>query len=160
MARRRTKKRTHVQPTADDLKGIPKSMVIRVGQTSLANHALNQLVKDFRQIMQPHTAIRLKERKSNKLKDFVVMCGPLDVSHLFIFTQSEKTGNVSLKVARTPNGPTITFQVQDYSLSKDIKKYLKKPKSLNSEDVLSPPLLVMNGFNNKFTQGDDEDEKD
>ncbi|SMN18212.1 similar to Saccharomyces cerevisiae YHR066W SSF1 Constituent of 66S pre-ribosomal particles, required for ribosomal large subunit maturation [Maudiozyma saulgeensis] len=160
MARRRTKKRTHVQPTADALKGIPKSMVIRVGQTSLANHALNQLVKDFRQIMQPHTAIRLKERKSNKLKDFVVMCGPLDVSHLFIFTQSEKTGNVSLKVARTPNGPTITFQVQDYSLSKDIKKYLKKPKSLNSEDVLSPPLLVMNGFNNKLTQNDDADEKD
>ena len=158
MARRRTKKRTHVQPNQETLKGIPKSMVIRVGQTSLANHSLNQLVKDFRQIMQPHTAIRLKERKSNKLKDFIVMCGPLDVSHLFIFTQSEKTGNVSLKVARTPNGPTITFQVMDYSLSKDIKKFLKRPKSLNSEDVLSPPLLVMNGFNNKFTQNESNEE--
>lgn len=157
MARRRTKKRTHVQPTEEDLKGIPKSMVIRVGQTSLANHSLNQLVRDFRQVMQPHTAIRLKERKSNKLRDFVVMCGPLGVSHLFIFTQSERTGNVSLKVARTPNGPTVTFQVMDYSLSRDIKKYLKKPKSLNSEDVLSPPLLVMNGFNSKFNRdgGDD-----
>lgn len=159
MARRRTKKRTHVQPSEDALKGIPKSMVIRVGQTSLANNSLNQLVKDFRQIMQPHTAIRLKERKSNKLKDFVVMCGPLDVSHLFIFTQSEDTGNVSLKVAKTPNGPTITFKVQDYSLSKDIKKYLKKPKSLDKEDVLSPPLLVMNGFNNKFDDETDEKKK-
>ena len=63
MARRRTKKRTHVQQTSEDLKQIPKSMVIRVGQTSLSNHSLNQLVKDFRQIMQPHTALKLKERK-------------------------------------------------------------------------------------------------
>ncbi|EHN02101.1 Ssf1p [Saccharomyces cerevisiae x Saccharomyces kudriavzevii VIN7] len=121
-------------------------MVIRVGQTSLANHSLNQLVKDFRQIMQPHTAIKLKERKSNKLKDFVVMCGPLGVTHLFMFTQSEKTGNVSLKIARTPQGPTVTFQVLDYSLGRDIKKFLKRPKSLNNDDVLNPPLLVLNGF--------------
>ncbi|KAK5964026.1 rRNA-binding ribosome biosynthesis protein PWA37_004366 [Arxiozyma heterogenica] len=149
MAKRRTKKRTHVPIDQEALKGIPKSMVIRVGQTSLSNHSLNQLVKDFRQIMQPYTAIKLKERKSNKLKDFVVMCGPLDVSHLFIFTQSEKTGNVSLKVARTPKGPTITFNVLNYSLSKDIKKFLKRPKSLNKEDVLNPPLLVLNGFNTK-----------
>lgn len=156
MAKRRTKKRTHVPVDQELLKGIPKSMVIRVGQTSMANHSLNQLVKDFRQIMQPYTAIKLKERKSNKLKDFVIMCGPLDVSHLFIFTQSEKTGNVSLKVARTPKGPTITFNVLDYSLGKDIKKFLKRPKSLNKEDVLNPPLLVLNGFNTKGTNADDE----
>lgn len=156
MAKRRTKKRTHVQPNVEDSKQIPKSMVIRVGQTSLSNHSLNQLVKDFRQIMQPHTALKLKERKSNKLKDFVVMCGPLGVSHLFIFTQSEKTGNVSLKIARTPHGPTITFQVQNYSLDKDIKNYLKRPKSLNKEDLLSPPLLVLNGFNTMRNKKKDE----
>lgn len=131
-------------------------MVIRVGQTSLSNHSLNQLVKDFRQIMQPHTAVKLKERKSNKLKDFVVMCGPLGVSHLFMFTQSEKTGNVSLKISRTPQGPTITFQVMDYSLDKDIKKYLKRPKSLNKEDLLTPPLLVLNGFNTVKNKGTGE----
>ncbi|CAI4063660.1 hypothetical protein SKDZ_08G1090 [Saccharomyces kudriavzevii ZP591] len=146
MAKRRQKKRTHAQITPEQEQGIPKSMVIRVGQTSLANHSLNQLVKDFRQIMQPHTAIKLKERKSNKLKDFVVMCGPLGVTHLFMFTQSEKTGNVSLKIARTPQGPTVTFQVLDYSLGRDIKKFLKRPKSLNNDDVLNPPLLVLNGF--------------
>lgn len=161
MAKRRTKKRTHVQQPLEDQKQVPKSMVIRVGQTSLSNHSLNQLVKDFRQIMQPHTAVRLKERKSNKLKDFVVMCGPLGVSHLFIFTQSEKTGNVSLKIARTPQGPTITFQVENYSLNKDVKKFLKRPKSLNNEDLLQPPLLVLNGFNtmrNKKEGDNDSDE--
>ncbi|QID88046.1 rRNA-binding ribosome biosynthesis protein [Saccharomyces pastorianus] len=158
MAKRRQKKRTHAQVVPEQEKGIPKSMVIRVGQTSLANHSLNQLVKDFRQIMQPHTAIKLKERKSNKLKDFVVMCGPLGVTHLFMFTQSEKTGNVSLKIARTPQGPTVTFQVMDYSLGKDIKKFLKRPKSLNNDDVLNPPLLVLNGFST--SKKSDEDNQD
>lgn len=158
MAKRRQKKRTHVQVVPDEERGIPKSMVVRVGQTSLGNHSLNQLVKDFRQIMQPHTAIRLKERKSNKLKDFVVMCGPLGVSHLFMFTQSEKTGNVSLKIARTPKGPTITFQVMDYSLGRDIKKYLRRPKSLTKEDVMNPPLLVLNGFTTKPKDENDEKE--
>ncbi|AMD19237.1 HBR336Wp [Eremothecium sinecaudum] len=149
MAKRRQKSRTHVTPSEDELKSIPKSLVIRVGETSMGNHSLNQLVKDFRNIMQPHTAVKLKERKSNKLKDFVVMCGPLGVSHLFIFTQSEKTGNVSLKVARTPQGPAITFRVLDYSLGKDIKRFLRRPKSLAKEDVLHPPLLVLNGFDIK-----------
>ncbi|AJU21639.1 Ssf1p [Saccharomyces cerevisiae YJM1447] len=158
MAKRRQKKRTHAQLTPEQEQGIPKSMVIRVGQTSLANHSLNQLVKDFRQIMQPHTAIKLKERKSNKLKDFVVMCGPLGVTHLFMFTQSEKTGNVSLKIARTPQGPTVTFQVLDYSLGRDIKKFLKRPKSLNNDDVLNPPLLVLNGFST--SKRSDEDDQD
>ncbi|EJS43433.1 ssf1p [Saccharomyces arboricola H-6] len=156
MAKRRQKKRTHAQITPEQEQGIPKSMVIRVGQTSLANHSLNQLVKDFRQIMQPHTAIKLKERKSNKLKDFVVMCGPLGVTHLFMFTQSEKTGNVSLKIARTPQGPTVTFQVMDYSLGKDIKKFLKRPKSLNNDDVLNPPLLVLNGFSTSKKSGEND----
>ncbi|CAI4515691.1 CQS_1a_G0023040.mRNA.1.CDS.1 [Saccharomyces cerevisiae] len=156
MAKRRQKKRTHAQLTPEQEQGIPKSMVIRVGQTSLANHSLNQLVKDFRQIMQPHTAIKLKERKSNKLKDFVVMCGPLGVTHLFMFTQSEKTGNVSLKIARTPQGPTVTFQVLDYSLGRDIKKFLKRPKSLNTDDVLNPPLLVLNGFSTSKRSGEDD----
>lgn len=146
MAKRRVKKRSHTKTDVSDTKQIPKSMVIRVGQTSMGNHSLNQLVKDFRMIMQPHTAVKLKERKSNKLKDFVVMCGPLGVSHLFVFTQSEKTGNISLKVSRTPQGPTITFKVTNYSLGKDIKKFLRRPKSLNKEDVMDPPLLVLNGF--------------
>ncbi|AJU67211.1 Ssf2p [Saccharomyces cerevisiae YJM456] len=156
MAKRRQKKRTHAQITPEQERDIPKSMVIRVGQTSLANHSLNQLVKDFRQIMQPHTAVKLKERKSNKLKDFVVMCGPLGVTHLFMFTQSEKKGNVSLKIARTPQGPTVTFQVLDYSLGRDIKKFLKRPKSLNNDDVLNPPLLVLNGFSTSKRSGEDD----
>lgn len=147
MSKRRHKTRTHVRHSQEDLKQIPKSLVIHVG--NIINHSLNELVRDFRIIMQPHTAIKLKVRKSNKLKDFVMMCGPLGVTHLFIFTQSQKTGHVSLKIARAPKGPTLTFRVLEYSLVKDVRSVFKSPKLLGKEDVINPPLLILNGFNLK-----------
>ncbi|ODV62590.1 Brix domain-containing protein [Ascoidea rubescens DSM 1968] len=146
MAKRRTKKRTHIEPNEDELAKIPRSMVIRLGLAH-RNHSLAQLVKDFRNIMQPYTAINLRERKTNKLKDFIVMAGPLNVSHLMIFTQSEK-GTTSFKIAKMSQGPTLNFTLTSYSLSKDIRKFLRHPKSLakDSTDFSNPPLLVLNGF--------------
>ncbi|GME87177.1 unnamed protein product [Ambrosiozyma monospora] len=101
-------------------------------------------------MMQPHTAINLRERKSNKLKDFVVMAGPLGVSQLMLFSQNEDSGLTHLKMATMPRGPTATFKVSEYSLCKDIANFLKKPKSVGKSSVEfnSPPLLVMNGFTN------------
>ncbi|CDK29299.1 unnamed protein product [Kuraishia capsulata CBS 1993] len=149
MAKRRSKTRTHVKATDEDLAKIPKSMVIHLG-TALQNHSLTQLVKDTRNMMQPHTAISLRERKSNKLKDFVVMAGPLGVSQLMIFSQSEDTGSSQLRIARTPHGPTACFKIKSYSLCKDVARFLKHPKSISkqSPEFLAPPLLVMNGFSN------------
>ncbi|KAL6449734.1 SSF1 Ribosome biogenesis protein SSF1 [Candida maltosa Xu316] len=146
MARRRVKKRTHKKLTEEEEASIPKSMVIHLG-TSLKNHSLTQLVSDFRNVMQPHTAINLKERKSNRLKDFIVMCGPLHVSDIFVFNQSE-TGNITLRIGKLPRGPNLQFKVNTYSLAKDIHKVLKHPKSLSKDSALfhMPPLLVMNGF--------------
>lgn len=130
----------------EDRSKIPRSMVFKMGDNKRqVSNTLTSLVRDFRQIMQPHTAARLKERKGNKLKDFVVMAGPLGVSHLFIFSQS-LNHNTTLRVARTPRGPTLSFQVTSYSLCKDIAASQKTPKSLTPEFLVSPPLLVMNGF--------------
>lgn len=122
-------------------------MVLRLG-SSLRNHSLTQLVKDFRNVMQPHTAINLRERKANKLKDFIVMAGPLGVSDLFIFNQKESSGNVSLRIGKMPRGPTLLFRVNSYSLAKDVRRILKHPKSVgkDSAEMLAPPLLVLNGF--------------
>lgn len=99
--------------------------------------------------MQPHTAIKLRERKSNKLKDFVVMAGPLNVSHLLVFSQSE-SGTTQLRLGRMSRGPTITFKVENYSLAKDVRRILKHPKSVTKEskEYMHPPLLVLNGFTN------------
>lgn len=64
MARRRVKKRTHVgakDATGGNKAGdkVPKSMVIRIGAGEVGT-SISQLVKDMRQVMEPHTASRLK----------------------------------------------------------------------------------------------------
>lgn len=66
MARARTKKRTHVRPEntpansgASSQSKAPKSMVIRVGASQVGS-SVSQLVKDFRLMMEPDTAVRLK----------------------------------------------------------------------------------------------------
>lgn len=146
MAKRRTKKRTHKKISEEELASIPKSMVIHLG-SSLKNHSLSQLVSDVRNVMQPHTAINLRERKSNKLKDFIVMCGPLHVSDLLIFNQLE-SGNITLRIGKLPRGPNLQFKINSYSLCKDIHKILRHPKSISKDSSIfhMPPLLVLNGF--------------
>lgn len=153
MAKRRVKKRTHQQQDPEELAKIPKSMVLSLG-SSLKNHSLAQLVKDFRLVMQPHTAINLRERKANKLKDFIVMTGPLGVSDIFAFKQSESSGNVSLRIGKMPKGPSLQFRVNSYSLMKDVRRILKHPKSVGKDSSAfhQPPLLVMNGFSTKMNE--------
>jgi ribosome biogenesis protein SSF1/2 len=72
----------------------PKSMVIRIGAQDVGA-SVSQLVQDVRHCLEPDTAIRLKERRANKLKDFLVMAGPLGVTHLLLFSRSE-SGNVNV----------------------------------------------------------------
>jgi hypothetical protein len=56
----------------------PKSMVIRMGAGEIGS-SVSQLVQDVRQMMQPDTAVRLKERRANKLRD--VRPSALEGSH-------------------------------------------------------------------------------
>ncbi|KAJ5085371.1 Brix domain-containing protein [Penicillium argentinense] len=152
MARARVKKRTHTRPQnasaapkggAASMAKTPKSMVIRVGASQVGT-SVSQLVKDVRQMMEPDTAVRLKERKSNRLRDYTVMAGPLGVTHLMLFSKS-KTGNTNMRLAVTPRGPTLHFQVENYSLCRDVERSLKRPRS-GGQDHKTPPLLVMNNF--------------
>ncbi|PQE11094.1 Brix domain protein [Rutstroemia sp. NJR-2017a BVV2] len=146
MARRRTKKRTHVGanngPTgakaaaASQTSRLPKSMVIRVGAGEVGP-SVSQLVKDVRRMMEPDTASRLKERRANRLKDYLTMAGPLGVSHLMLFSRSE-AGNTNMRLALTPRGPTLHFNVEKYSLCKDIRKALKHPKGGGKEYTTAP----------------------
>jgi len=118
-------------------------MVIRIGAGEVGP-SVSQLVKDIRAMMEPNTASRLKERRSNKLRDYTAMAGPLGVSHLLLFSRST-TGNTNLRLAITPRGPTMHFRVENYSLSKDIIKAQKQPHG-GGKEFLTPPLLVMNHF--------------
>ncbi|KAK4697671.1 ribosome biogenesis protein SSF1/2, partial [Lecanoromycetidae sp. Uapishka_2] len=152
MARRRTKKRTHVGAQNGPTNGVtanpsasrePKSMVIRIGAGEVGP-SVTQLVKDVRTMMEPGTASRLKERRSNRLRDYTAMAGPLGVSHLLLFSRS-CTGNTNLRLALTPRGPTLHFRVEKYSLSKDVKKAQKHAQG-GGKEFLTAPLLVMNNF--------------
>ncbi|WEW55024.1 rRNA-binding ribosome biosynthesis protein [Emydomyces testavorans] len=154
MAKRRTKKRTHIKPApqnvnpnvrngAASMTRSPKSMVVRMGAGEVGP-SVSQLVKDVRSMMEPDTASRLKERRGNKLKDYTVMTGPLGVTHLILFSKSP-TGNTNLRIALTPRGPTLHFRVEKYSLCKDVTKAQKHPR-VSSKSHISPPLLVMNNF--------------
>lgn len=149
MAKRRHKRRTHVVETGVD-EDVPKSMVVKMGDAKRhPTKALGALVRDFRAMMQPHTAARLKERKANRLKDFLVMAGPLGVSHFFLFSQTH-TGNTTLRIARTPRGPTVYFKVKEYSLARDIQKTQTHPHALTRE-LQNPPVLVMSNFSKEKT---------
>src|SRR2546429_9416622 len=89
---------------------------------------------------------RTQERRSNKLKDFTSMAGPLGVTHLLLFSRS-KSNRTNLRIALTPRGPTLHFQIEKYSLCKDIAKAQKQSRGGGSgKEYTSPPLLVMNNF--------------
>jgi ribosome biogenesis protein SSF1/2 len=78
------------------------------------------------------------------------MAGPLGVSHLLLFSRSS-SGNVNLRIAITPRGPTLHFRVENYSLCKDIVKSLRHPVAGSKAQYLNPPLLVMNNFTSTST---------
>ena len=118
-------------------------MVIRIGAGEIGP-SVSQLVKDVRAMMEPNTASRLKERRSNRLRDYTAMAGPLGVSHLLLFSRSAK-GNTNLRLAVAPRGPTMHFRVEKYSLSKDVMKTQRHPHG-GGKEYLTPPLLVMNHF--------------
>jgi ribosome biogenesis protein SSF1/2 len=93
--------------------------------------------------MEPNTASRLQERRKNRLKDFVHVAGPMGVSHFLLLSQTESCTN--LRMAKFPQGPTLYFRIQAYSLMKEVAALQKKPKSPGSE-FLTAPLIVLNNM--------------
>jgi ribosome biogenesis protein SSF1/2 len=121
---------------------IPRSFVIRASEMT---KSATQLVHDLRRVMEPNTATRLREQKSNKLKDYMSVAGPLGVTHFMLLTQTEETLN--LRLAKFPQGPTLYFRIHGFTLHRDIQASTIRPGSfLHEFDVA--PLLVLNNFNN------------
>ncbi|CAH2269685.1 jg18937 [Pararge aegeria aegeria] len=118
----------------------PHSFVIHRGKCS---KDLMDLAKDFRKIMEPFTASQLKERKKNTIKDFLSVSGYLHVSHLMLFTETE-LGSY-MRLSRMPRGPTLTFRIHNYSLSRDVVSSLRKQYVI-SRAFQSAPLIVLNSF--------------
>lgn len=149
MAKRRSKKRTHVGATKTNKAAAPvntgnasvrdpKSMVIRIGASEVGSN-VSKLASDVRKVMEPGTASRLRERRANRLRDYVTMCGPLGVTHLLLFSRSD-SGNTNLRIALAPRGPTLHFRIDKYSLSKDVRKAQRHAKG-GGKEFINPPLV-------------------
>lgn len=59
------------------------------------------------------------------MKDFAAVAGQLGVSHLLVVSQTDK--NVVLRASRFPNGPTLHFRINKYSLARQVRLLQKRP---------------------------------
>ncbi|GAA6043279.1 hypothetical protein JCM8097_003030 [Rhodosporidiobolus ruineniae] len=180
---KRKKTRTHVKPgepssAAPGTAKTPKSFVVKSGTVG---GSVAQLTKDVRRVLEPNTATRLKERKANRLRDYVSMSGPLGVTHLMVFSQPssdvslpstsasddkrknetgeeraersllEGTTTVNLRLIRLPRGPTLSFKVLRYSLAQDVLRMARRPRAVGRE-FAEAPLLILSGFGGEDKQ--------
>ncbi|XP_012285646.1 protein Peter pan [Orussus abietinus] len=130
----------------EDLINAPHSFVIHRG---LPGGHIVELTKDFRKVMEPFTAVSLKARRRNTIKDFVSVSGVLHVSHMCIFTRTEL--GMYLKLCRVPRGPTLSFKITSFSLARDVVSALKK-QLVSEEAFKSSPLIILNNFSGEGMQ--------
>ena len=97
--------------------------------------------------MMPYTAVNFQEDASNRKMTLQKYCQhaclPLGISHMLAFSQNKE--RLSLRIAKTPQGPTLTFRVHQFSLAKHIQKLQRRPVSaILLKD--NPPIVVTNNF--------------
>lgn len=157
--RTRKKNRTHVveDETAqsalasnDAVKHIPRSVVVRRGRVE---NEVSELIGDLRRLMLPHTALNLNSSLTQRLKlvDYAKQLSGtagLGVTHILSFSQNEALLN--LRIARTPAGPTLSFRVSRYALSKHVRAAQKRPLDVSTarQNTLfqHAPVVVTNNF--------------
>lgn len=145
MKKKRHNKKTKKIPTLPSEERLedklaPHSFVISRG---IRNRNVQHICHDLRRVMEPNTATHLKERRCNKIKDFVSLSGIFHVSNMCIFTQSETA--LSLKIARMPKGPTLTFKVHQYTLARDVVSSMKT-QYFDEDCYHHSPIVILNGF--------------
>jgi ribosome biogenesis protein SSF1/2 len=61
------------------------------------------------------------------------------------FSQNEE--RLNMRLARTPEGPTLSFRVHKFSLNKHIKALQRRPMSDGARSLhVNPPIVVTNNF--------------
>lgn len=138
----RRKRRTHKTETPPkETDNTPRSFVFRRGNIPTG---IRDLVPDLRRMLSPHTAGKLKERRGTTMRDYVSVGRHMGVSHFWILSATQRSPY--LRLARLPQGPTLTLQICEYTLAADIRAMQKRPTVLREADFTEPPLLVLNNF--------------
>lgn len=84
-------------------------------------------------------ACSFQEKKRNNIKDFLNVAGPMGVTHFLILSKTQTAPY--LRVARTPQGPTLTFKINEYSLAVDVARSQLRPRC--PQDLFKNPPLVI-----------------
>ena len=125
---------------------IPKSLILRRGKTAAE---VGQLVQDLRRLSLPYTALHFQEDAKNRkltLQKYTQhLALPMGVTHIWSFSQTSKQ-RLQLRVARTPEGPTLSFRVHQFSLTKHIQKLQRRPVAFTTSLTANPPLVVTHNF--------------
>ena len=156
--RKRKKTRTHVVDTDDRIRGgllsndelkIPRSLVIRRGKVE---SELTELVTDIRKLMRPYTAVNFKEDAKNRKVTLSHYANSLSTSMgvTHILALSQNSNRVTLRVGRTPQGPTLSFRVKRFTLGRQIRAVQRRPYD-SSKAFESPPVVVTNNFGDVCT---------
>ena len=151
--RKRKKTRTHVVETDERIRGAlqsndelktPRSLVIRRGKVE---SELIELVSDLRRLMRPYTAVNFKEDARNRkltLSHYAnSLSGGLGVTHILAISQNES--RVTLRMGRTPSGPTLSFRIKRFTLGRQIRSVQRRPYD-SARAFESPPIVVTNNF--------------
>nr|ACO10219.1 Suppressor of SWI4 1 homolog [Caligus rogercresseyi] len=154
MGRRRKGRSTRKNPNVkessqgedESVANAPHSFVISRG--SKMGKYIQDLTMDFRKVMEPYTASDIKARSKNVVKDFAHVAGILKVSHLVMFTKTEKSPY--LKIGRFPRGPTMTFRINEYTLARDVRSSLKRQVT-HDKQFTNHALLILNNFSSSNT---------
>eukprot|EP00928_Gymnodinium_smaydae_P087089 TRINITY_DN71425_c0_g1_i1.p1 TRINITY_DN71425_c0_g1~~TRINITY_DN71425_c0_g1_i1.p1 ORF type:complete len:432 (-),score=108.20 TRINITY_DN71425_c0_g1_i1:170-1465(-) len=150
--RSRKKKRTEkeVDVAEKEKQRTPRCFILKQGKIG---DRVRDLVKDFRQVMMPNTAKNLRESKLNRIEDFIAVASHFNVSHIMMFSTT-KFGTY-MKMVKLPQGPTLTFRIDNFSLMRDIRAAQRKPRT-GERDYTTAPLQVLNGFS---SGGNDKGER-
>lgn len=140
---RKTKlKKTNI--FTQDTQNVPKCMIFKRG---VIGKTLRRLEYDLRYTMSPYTALKLKEKRTNTMRDFIRFSKQFDITHMIV--QSQTVLNTHIRLCKTPEGPTIWLKINSYSTCSSIRKSQKVPYTITKSFYQNSPLVVLNNFTNK-----------
>ncbi|KAF0984396.1 hypothetical protein FDP41_000295 [Naegleria fowleri] len=130
-----------------EIASVPRSIIVVRGKYK--PEPIRHLCADLRKIMMPYTAKELNESGSTKIVDYVEFSKQAHVTHLMTLTTS--ISMAALNICRLPNGPTLTFEIQNYCTMKNLRSFFHK--ELNHQiscDEASyfkdPAICILNNF--------------
>ncbi|KAF4400207.1 hypothetical protein G4B88_019416 [Cannabis sativa] len=85
-------------------------------------------------------------RRNIIIKDFLNVAGPMCVTHFLILSKTPSAPY--LRVARTPQGPILTFKIKEYSLDVDVVKSQLRPRC--PHDLFTNLPLILGDLTHTF----------